>query len=94
VWQVPAIVTVVLLLTSVVAPSAFIFAEPGGNSDHAPKRFVVVLKDAEHPSELAKSHQVEKLRQYGHALNGLAVSASSSQIEKIRNLISISSNRH
>jgi len=85
VWKVPAIVTVVLLLSSVVVPSTSIFAEPGGNSDQAHKRFVVVLKDGEHPSELAKSHQVEKLRQYSHALNGLAVSASSSQIEKIRN---------
>jgi len=84
VWKISAVVTVVLLLTSVVVPSAPIFAEPGGNSDHGPKKFIVVLKDDAKQDKFLKTHGVEKIKQYKHALNGLAVKANSEKIDKIR----------
>ena len=39
--------------------------------------FIVVLKDDVKPDEFLKKHDVEKIKQYKHALNGLAVKGPS-----------------
>ena len=52
---------------------------------HIPDQFIVVLKDDANHEKFLKTHGVEKIKQYKHALNGLAVKGNPEKIDKIRN---------
>jgi len=73
-----------LLLTGIVIPSyAIDFNENA--LKHIPDRFIVVLKDDVKPDEFLKKHDVEKIKQYKHALNGLAVKGPLCRLEMHHN---------
>ena len=75
-WKALPVILMSLLLTGIIIPSyAIDFNENA--LKHIPDRFIVVLKDDVKPDEFLKKHDVKKIKQYKHALNGLAVKGPS-----------------
>lgn len=82
-----------LFLFSVLLSAPFVSAEPKFsqnplevgqvNSDVVPGQFIVILKNGASPNEFLETHGVGKLHLYDHALNGVAITASSNQLTDI-----------
>ena len=78
---------------SVLLSAPFVSAEPKFsqnplevgqvNSDVVPGQFIVILKNGASPNEFLETHGVGKLHLYDHALNGVAITASSNQLTDI-----------
>src|SRR3990170_8686858 len=73
VWIVPTIVIILSLISGPLLLTDPVFAEEKIPNKFVPDRFIVVLKDDVDRDEFLKTHDVEKIKQYKHALNGLAV---------------------
>src|SRR3989304_3195439 len=84
VWIVPTIVIILSLISGPLLLTDPVFAEEKIPDKFVPDRFIVVLKDDVDRDEFLKTHDVEKIKQYKHAINGLAVKANSEKIDKIR----------
>ena len=83
-WIVPTIVIILSLISGPLLLADPVFAEEKNPNKFVPDRFIVVLKDDVDRDEFLKTHDVEKIKIYKHALNGLAVKANSEKIDKIR----------
>src|SRR3989304_1636948 len=81
---VPTIVIILSLISGPLLLTDPVFAEEKNPNKFVPDRFIVVLKDDVDRDEFLKTHDVEKIKIYKHALNGLAVKANSEKIDKIR----------
>jgi len=53
--------------------------------DSPQNRYIIVLKDNVSPDDIPKAYGLSKIHEYRHALNGVAVTASPNQIEKLKN---------
>jgi len=82
-----AVFVVIMGMMLFVPAMAASYAAPSNENaiEHIPDRFIVVLKDDVKPDEFLKKHDVEKIKQYKHALNGFAVKGPPEKIDKIRN---------
>ena len=83
-WIVPAVFAISLLLTGMITPS---YAAVGSNPvalEHIPDRFIVVFKNDVQADDFVNKHGVEKIKQYKHALKGVAVKGPPAKIDKIK----------
>jgi len=82
-----AVFAVIMGMMLFVPAMAASYAAPSNENaiEHIPDRFIVVLKDDAKPDEFLKKHDVEKIKQYKHALKGFAVKGPPEKIDKIRN---------
>src|SRR3990172_1942860 len=84
VWIVPAIFAIGLLLTGTITPSYAVVGSNPVSLEHISDCFIVVFKDDIQPDDFVNKYGVEKIKQYKHALNGLAVKGPASKIDKIK----------
>ncbi|NIN16079.1 MAG: hypothetical protein GTO44_13825, partial [Hydrotalea flava] len=77
--MVPAIFTIGILLAGLITPA---YSAVGSNPalEKIPDRFIVVFKDDIKQDEFVNKHGVEKIKQYKHALKGVAIKGPSAKI--------------